>query len=50
MEKLYCERSNGRWEAWVYSDTKRHYLRGLSTLGAIEAYARRYHYRVIYVK
>ena len=49
MDKLYCERSNGRWEAWFYAEGRQYHLR-CYTIAKIEAYAKRYQFRLIYVQ
>ena len=48
MEKLYCEKAGGRYEAFTYSDGQRVYVvRG--SIADVFAYARKYDYQVVRV-
>ena len=49
MEKLYFERCHGRYEAWCYSDGKRHYMKYSDDRYEILAFAERHGYKPIAV-
>jgi hypothetical protein len=49
MDKLFVERSNGRWEAWTYSDGQRIYVMRTYEYSKVESYAKKYHFDLVNV-
>ena len=46
MEKIYVDYCSGHFEAWIYAEARRYTL-SLHELGAIKAYARKHHYKLV---
>ena len=49
-DTLYYERSNGRWESWVYSEGKRYTVKNTYDLSELERFAKQHHYTLLYVE
>jgi hypothetical protein len=49
-DTLYCERTNGRWEGWTYSDGQRVIMLAAFCKGDVIAYATRKGFRYVEVQ
>ena len=49
MDKLYAENIGECYKTWAYSDGLTVYIRKFYTLQGLQAYAKRHHYKIIYV-